>query len=632
MALKDKIVKIAYELKDKFSGRVSKITGSIRSVGSESDKTTAKLEVNNTRAGNSFDALLTRANLLKAGVIALGVGFVKLVSSAGSAVRSAGIQERAETKLATSLRNLTGATQEQTQALIDQAAVVQQATGFGDELIISAQAQLATFQLTADQIQQITPLMVDMGESQRKLGQETVDLESIALALGKAFTSGIGSLSRYGVALSDAQKEAFKLADQQGKVDIVVQALTDNFGGLATAVGDEYEGAARKADAAQGDFGETLGATVTQNKDFIDFIQRIGEGWVSLGKSVKESSAEINTAISFVFRTFKAFTGSIKVLFNFFQIAIKGSLAAINDSLALLALGLSKITFGDVSKEFKRTADSLAATSKELKESLIDDYFNDIGEGAADVVEAFTGIEQGSKALDRAANNVQSASDKTKAALDREKAAVDAAAKAHEEKSKALKQSLKDSEKALQDNIKEAKSSLDDFQQLINEIQAGPEKAAEDLTIIDFAESLTNAQQALNAGDFQGAMDGAKSTAELLRKMKDSGAESSLVLIGLAQQLQRVAAAASSGLIANGETAVAKVQKDLQALSDAGPVAKKLVLDTSEAEQQLELLEQRAAQAITKKIHVSADGASSSDGRTGTSAVFKEEALRKGRR
>ena len=84
MALRDKIVKIAYELKDKFSGRVGKITGSIRDVGVESDKTSAKIERNNRRASGSFDGLLAGANKLRFGFIALGAAILGVVSNIGS--------------------------------------------------------------------------------------------------------------------------------------------------------------------------------------------------------------------------------------------------------------------------------------------------------------------------------------------------------------------------------------------------------------------------------------------------------------------------------------------------------------------------------------------------------------------
>jgi len=651
MSLKDKVVQIAYELKDKFSAKTGKVTGSIRDIGNESDKTSSKISKNNAASNRSFDTLLGGANKLKLGFIALGGVIVGALRGISAWTQAAGVQERAETKLATSLRNLTGATNEQIQALKDQASAVQQATGYGDELILSAQAQLATFQLTAEQIGQLTPLLVDMGESQRKLGQENVDLESTALALGKAFTSGIGALSRYGVALTDAEKAAFKLGDQQTKVDIIAQALESNFGGLAAAVGKEYEGAARKAEAAQGDFNEEMGKAFTQNKDFIEFINRMGEGWVSLAESIKESSEGINATLSFVFRSIKTFTGSVKVLFNFFQITLKGLFAGINDTLALFALGLSKITFGSVSDEFERVANSLASTSAGLKKSLSEDYFDDIGKGANDVVDAITGMDEKlasqaamAKIVAEARADVEEkAAARAKAALERKasadvksaeatNAAAKALADAKKAEAKALEDSLSRSQKAMEKDLATAKDIAAEFQQLIDDVSGGGAKNAEDLTIIDFASSITNAQNALRAGDFDGAINGAKATADVIRKLKDEGTESDIVLTGLAQKLKRFAQEAAAAKLEQSQSEVGKANQALQAKADDSPIATKLILDTTEAEQQLDALVQKASASITKQIFVNAAGNSFSDRQNNTQAIFKEEALKKGKR
>ena len=630
MSIKDKIIKIGYELKDRFSGQVSKITGSIKKIGKESDKTTKKLERNNKRAAGSFNSLAAAATKARGPILALAAIFVGIVSGIKKWTAAAATQERAEVKLETTLRNLTDASVEQVEALKDQSAALQELTGYGDEQIISAQAMLATFKLTAEQIGILTPSLLDMGEAARKSGADHVDLETIAIAVGKAFSSGIGSLSRYGVAMTDAQKEAFKLADQQGKVQIVSEVLQDNFEGLAEAVGKTYEGAVRKADAAQGDFSETLGQTFTENKDFVDFINRMGQGWVSLGESVKSSSREIQAGLSFVFRSIQVFSGAVKTAFNFLQIGIKGTFAVINDSLALFALGLSKITFGSVSDEFERVADSLAASSAELKKSLSDDYFKDIGEGASQVVEGFEGIDKAASSTAKSTRNLSSAGKELTKTLKEEEEAANKAADAAKTRSEALSKALKDGERAIKRDLQSAKDVSREFQSLIEEMRSGPEKEGKDLTLIDFSASITNARDALSEGDYSGAIEGARDTAEMLRKMKEAGTESDLVLAGLAARLKRVADEAAAGQINEDQTVVGNLKKQIEN-PEGGAPQMKVTLDLTEAEAQLAALTKKASEPIRKPVIYETAGGYSDRPQMGDNDV-RREALKRGKR
>ncbi len=389
MALKDRIVQIAYELKDRFTSRIGKITGGFREVESASNKSSAQIERNNTLAGRSFGSLLAGIGKAKLGLLALGAVLVSGVSAIGRWTAATNVQERAETKLATTLTNLTGASKEQIQALKDQAGALQQLTGYGDEQTISAQAMLGTFQLTAEQIQALTPRLLDMAEASRKAGQEQVDLESISIALGKAFTSGIGSLSRYGVAMSDTQKKAFKLADQNEKVRILTEVLDGNFKGLAEAVGETYEGEVRKGDAAQGDFLETLGKLFTENKAFIGLQKLITDAWVKIGEGISGSAADIGVVVTALANIVTGAANSIRIAFNIIQIAIKTAVAAVLPVLELLSRTLGALTFGDLSQSFKSTADDIRSYSRDLRDGISRD-FTDIDEALTN----FSGIAE----------------------------------------------------------------------------------------------------------------------------------------------------------------------------------------------------------------------------------------------
>ncbi len=147
-------------------------------------------------------------------------------------IRLARRQQDEEIRLAAALKNVKTARQGDYEALIKQSKALQQMTTFGDEQILSAQSMLATFQMNGETITKLTPRILDMASAVDKLGSGEVDLQQIAIAVGKAFSSGIGALSRYGVMMSDTQKETFRLADETEKLNIITQVLDENYAGI----------------------------------------------------------------------------------------------------------------------------------------------------------------------------------------------------------------------------------------------------------------------------------------------------------------------------------------------------------------------------------------------------------------
>jgi len=199
-------------------------------------------------------------------VTAVGVGMTAFFKSA---VDSAAAQEVANQKLINALKNVPGATEEGTQALIRQAGALQGLTGYQDEEIINAQAMLATFQLTDAEIAQITPRLLDMAAATEKASGQKADLQSIAVALGKGFTGLAGSLTRYGVVLSEEAKK-------NGDFNLILRDLDANFKGASETVGKTFTGQVRILTAQFDDMKEAIGSRLIPV--LLPLIQKIAEG------------------------------------------------------------------------------------------------------------------------------------------------------------------------------------------------------------------------------------------------------------------------------------------------------------------------------------------------------------------
>jgi len=216
-----------------------------------------------------------------AAVALLVVGFRSLVRGIKSSIEAFNEQAQAEARLVAGLTNVGDASEIATEKLLNQAKALQSLTGMSDGLIVSAQGMLSTFMLTSNEISVLTPRLLDMAAGTAKIGEGFGDVESIALAMGKALAQGAGALSRYGVVLTDVQRESFNAAEGLDKVNILAEILDANFKGMAVAMGDTYAGAVNKMGEAWGDAQEAMGAWIAESpgvKAILDTITgKIGD-------------------------------------------------------------------------------------------------------------------------------------------------------------------------------------------------------------------------------------------------------------------------------------------------------------------------------------------------------------------
>jgi hypothetical protein len=187
-------------------------------------------------------------------------------------------------KLDQGIKNLKSAREGDLKSLRDYAEIMKQKTAIDDDEIVNMEALLTTFQLSAKTIKTLVPRILDMGAANADTGQITADLHSTTMAVGKAMEGNIGVLRRYGVTMSEAQKEAFKLADSEDKVRIITEVLDQNFAGQAEAV--------RKT---------SKGAWAALGNEFDDVKKKIGERLIPVFDSLQSKLMGLtDTILDFV--------------------------------------------------------------------------------------------------------------------------------------------------------------------------------------------------------------------------------------------------------------------------------------------------------------------------------------------
>ena len=201
-----------------------------------------------------FDSAKKRSDKFKKSLVQLAAaagGLIALQRAIKSVIDAAAKQELAERKLAASMQTRNRFTEEGHKALLKQAAALQKVTAFGDETIIEVQALLQQFASTTEEVEKLTPAVLDLSAG---LG---MDLRAAALLLGKVLGGNISALSRYGVTLDAASVKA------EG-ADYILGELNKKFGGQAQAQAETMAGRIEQMGNAFGDLKEKLGAVLIQ--------------------------------------------------------------------------------------------------------------------------------------------------------------------------------------------------------------------------------------------------------------------------------------------------------------------------------------------------------------------------------
>lgn len=184
-------------------------------------------------------------------------GFREISHLFGEWIRASGEQEVALARLRASLSAAGAAGMAAYAPLKAQAEELAEKYGqFGDEAIQSGQAVLASFKLTKEQIEALTPVLLDAATGLTKMGEGEVSLEQVAMLVGKALNGHVEALQRLGIQV-DATR--YKIDPLGATID----ALNRRFQGLTAAVAETDEGKLKSLQERFGEIQEVLGGLVT---------------------------------------------------------------------------------------------------------------------------------------------------------------------------------------------------------------------------------------------------------------------------------------------------------------------------------------------------------------------------------
>jgi len=180
-----------------------------------------------------------------AAVTAVGVGAI--ATGIGLAVKAAAEDQKSFELLNQALKANTDATNEQIKAIDDQIGKMSIQIGVADDQLRPAFANLARATGDVTRSQELLTLATDISAATGK------DLESVSIALSKAYGGNVAGLQKLGIPLDE---NLVKTKDFDG----AVQALSATFGGAAAVAADTFEGKMSRLKIVGGELVEQVGS------------------------------------------------------------------------------------------------------------------------------------------------------------------------------------------------------------------------------------------------------------------------------------------------------------------------------------------------------------------------------------
>jgi hypothetical protein len=258
-------------------------------------------------------------------------------------VKSAIADEAAQAKLATTLENVTGATDAQIKAIEDQITKTSLLTGLTDDELRPSLDRLLRATKDVGAAQKLQAVAIDVAAGSGK------SLEAVTNAMAKAAEGNTAALGKLGVGLSSAQLKTMSMEQ-------ITASLAKTFEGQASKQADTFQGKMARLTVAFDEAKETVGSYV------LDAITPLISSFVDKGIPAIQNlasglSVTLGPAFTAIFKVVRDdLLPIVKSFFNFFANELIPALGAIFGP-ALKGLGAA---FTTIKNAVSANSDELA--------------------------------------------------------------------------------------------------------------------------------------------------------------------------------------------------------------------------------------------------------------------------------
>jgi len=259
---------------------------------------TSRLSKANEEAESSLGKLGKKFQALgKAAAVGVAAAGTALVAFGKKAVSAAAEAEAGQVRLATILRNTGLATEAQIKGLNAQAEALEKVGVASAGNITVLQGQLATFDLTADTIERLTPSIIDYVVAEKGATASASDYQAAANGLAQALQGNFASLTRTGFVLDDVTKELITNGTEAERAAALAEVLGSTYAGFNETARETAQGQLVALKNSFGSLTESIGfALLPAMQKLTDgafrLVERLQELWEIHGPRIIEFAQE----------------------------------------------------------------------------------------------------------------------------------------------------------------------------------------------------------------------------------------------------------------------------------------------------------------------------------------------------
>lgn len=216
------------------------------------------------------------------------------------------VQEVAETKLATVMRQRMSATDAEIQSIKDLASAQQEIGVIGDEVQLSGAQQVATFLKEKASLETLIPAMNNLLAQQKGLNASTDDAVQVGNLMGKAMLGQVDALKRVGITFTEAEANVIKFGTEQERAAMLAQVITNNVGNMNAQLAQTESGKQQQLANRLGDIKDQIGGLVNGALPFVTIAAQSTQALAGITTLI----AGIKTLSTTLYASAKAFAVS----------------------------------------------------------------------------------------------------------------------------------------------------------------------------------------------------------------------------------------------------------------------------------------------------------------------------------
>lgn len=272
-----------------------------------------KLVANAKDMENAIGGIAERikSNMVNVNQIAMGFSnlsnaFNDITAICSDLSKAYAVQEEAETKLETVMRQRMAATDEAIQGIKEYCSLQQELGVIGDEVQLAGAQQVATFLKSETALRTLIPAMNNLVAQQKGLNATSGDAVNIGNLLGKAMTGQTVALRRVGITFSEAEEAAVKYGTEEERAAALAKIITNNVGEMNAQLAQTNPGKLKQMENAFGDIKEQLGGAIKNMMPYVTGLNqivmattnlsKIWTGIVALGQAYKNLAVSLSGA------------------------------------------------------------------------------------------------------------------------------------------------------------------------------------------------------------------------------------------------------------------------------------------------------------------------------------------------